>query len=149
MKKAKEAVSETKNAGGNEAQAKAEAAAKKTVSRIVGKIKAIENPSHGTGTTVGTTIAKKAKKAVDDAKNANANNTADARKDNAETVALAKKNLSRILESIRKKTEYMDKEKKSLAATLAERSGTAIKAARTGNAEKLRAKLLGSIGDVL
>ena len=149
VKKAKEAVSEVKNASGNEAQTKAEAAAKKTVSRIAGKIKAIENPSHGTGTTVGTTIAEKAKKAVADAKNANANSTVDARKDNAETVALAKKKLSRILESIREKTENRDKEKKSLAATLAERSGTVIKATRTGNAEKLRAKLLGSLGDVL
>lgn len=149
VKKAKEAVSETKNAGGNEAQAKAEAAAKKTVSRIVGKIKAIENPSHGTGTTVGTTIAKKAKKAVDDVKTADENDTADARKGNAEEEALAKKKLSQILESIRKKTESRDKEKKSLAATLAERSGTAIKATRTGNAEKLRSKLLGSLGDAL
>lgn len=148
VKKAKEAVSEVKNASGNEAQTKAEAAAKKTVSRIVGKIKAIENPSHGTGTTVGTTIAEKAKKAVADAKNANANSTVDARKDNAEEEALAKKKLSRILESIRKKTEDRDKGKKSLAATLAERSGTAIEATRTGNAEKLRAKLLGSLGDV-
>lgn len=147
VKKAKEAVSETKNAGGNEAQAKAEAAAKKTVSRIVGKIKAIENPSHGTGTTVGTTIAKKAKNAVDDVKTADGNDTADARKGNTEKEALAKKKLSQILESIREKTENRDKERKSLAATLAERSGTAIKATRTGNAEKLRAKLLGSLGD--
>lgn len=149
VKKAKEAVSEAKNAGGNGAQAKAEAAAKKTVSRIVGKIKAIENPSHGTGTTVGTTIAEKAKKAVDNAKEADGNGTVDARKDNAEEEALAKKKLSRILESIREKTEDRDKEKKSLAATLAERSGTAIEATRSGNAEKLRAKLLGSLGDVL
>lgn len=147
VKKAKEAVSEAKNANGNEAQAKAEAAAKKTVSRIVGKIKAIENPSHGTGTTVGTTIAKKAKNAVDDVKTADGNDTADARKGNTEKEALAKKKLSQILESIRKETESRDKEKKSLAATLAERSGTAIKATRTGNAEKLRAKLLGSLGD--
>lgn len=149
VKKAKEAVSEAKNADGNEAQAKAEATAKKTVSRIVGKIKAIENPSHGTGTTVGTTIAEKAKKAIDNAKKADGNDTVDVRKDNAEEEALAKKKLSRILESVRKKTENRDKEKKSLAATLAERSGTAIKATRTGNAEKLRAKLLGSLGDAL
>lgn len=147
-KKAEAAVSEAKNANGNEAQAKAEASAKKTVSRIVSKIKAIENPSHGTGTTVGTTIAEKAKKAVEEAKTADGNGTVDARKGNAEEEALAKK-LSRILESIREKTESRDKEKKSLAATLAERSGTAIKAARTGNAEKLRARLLGSLGDVL
>lgn len=149
VKKAKEAVSEAKNAGGNEAQAKAEAAAKKTVSRIVGKIKAIENPSHGTGTTVGTTIAEKAKKAVEEAKTADGNGTVDARKRNAEEEILAKKKLSRILESVRKKTENRDKGKKSLAATLAERSGTVIKATRTGNAEKLRAKLLGSLGGVL
>ena len=149
VKKAKEAVSEAKNADGNEAQAKAEASVKKTVSRIVSKIKAIENPSHRTGMTVGTTIVKKAEKAVADAKNANANSTVDARKDNAETVVLAKKKLSRILESIREKTESRDKEKKSLAATLAERSGTVIKATRTCNVEKLRAKLLGSLGDVL
>lgn len=149
VKKAKEAVSKAKNAGGNEAQAKAEATEKKTGSRIVSEIKAIENPSHGTGTTIGTTIAKKAEKAVADAKNANANSTIDARKDNAETAALAKKKLSRILESIREKTESRNKEKKSLAATFAERSGTAIKAARSGNAEKLRAKLLGSLGDTL
>lgn len=147
VKKAKEAVSGAKGTDENEAQAKAEAAAKKTVSRIVGKIKAIENPSHGTGTTVGTTIAKKAKKAVDNAKEADGNGTADARKGNAEEEALAKKKLSRILEAIREKTENRDKEKKSLAATLAERSGTAIKATRTGNAVKLRAKLLGSLGD--
>ena len=149
VKKAKEAVSEAKNANGNEAQEKAEAAAKKTVSRIVGKIKAIENPSHGTGTTVGTTIAERAKKAVEEAKTADGNGTVDARKNNAEEEALAKKKLSRILESIREKTEDRGKEKKSLAATLAERSGTVIKATRTGNAEKLRAKLLGSLGDVL
>lgn len=149
VKKAKEAVSEAKNAGGNGAQAKAEAAAKKTVSRIVGKIKAIENPSHGTGTTVGTTIAEKAKKAVEEAKTADGNGTVDARKSNAEEEILAKKKLSRILESIRKKTENRDKGKKSLAATLAERSGTVIKATRSGNAEKLRAKLLGSLGDTL
>ena len=149
VKKAKEAVSKAKNADGNEAQAKAEASAKKTVSRIVGKIKAIENPSHGTGTTVGTTIAKKAKKAVEDVKTADGNDTADARKGNTEKEALAKKKLSQILESIGKKTESRNKEKKSLAATLAERSGTAIKAAKTGNAEKLRAKLLGSLGDTL
>lgn len=149
VKKAKEAVSEAKNANGNEAQEKAEAAAKKTVSRIVGKIKAIENPSHGTGTTVGTTIAERAKKAVEEAKTADGNGTVDARKNNAEEEALAKKKLSRILESIREKTEDRGKEKKSLAATLAERSGTAIKAARTGNAEKLRARLLGSLGDTL
>ena len=149
VKKAEAAVSEAKNANGNEAQAKAEASAKKTVSRIVGKIKAIENPSHGTGTTVGTTIAEKAKKAVEEAKTADGNGTVDARKDNAESEVLAKKKLSRILESIREKTESRDKEKKSLAATLAERSGMAIKAARTGNAEKLRARLLGSLGDTL
>lgn len=149
VKKVKEAVSEAKNANGNEAQAKAEAAAKKTVSRIVSKIKAIENPSHGTGTTIGTTIAEKAKKAIDNAKEADGNGTVDVRKDNAEEEALAKKKLSRILESIREKTEDRDKRKKSLAATLAERSGTVIKATRTGNAEKLRAKLLGLIGDEL
>lgn len=149
VKKAKEAVSEAKNAGGNEAQAKAEAAAKKTVSRIVGKIKAIENPSHGTGTTVGTTIAEKVKKAAEEAKTADGNGTVDARKSNAEEEILAKKKLSRILESIRKKTENRDKGKKSLSATLAERSGTAIKATRTSNAEKLRAKLLSSLDDVL
>lgn len=149
VKKAKEAVSEAKGANGNEAKAKAEAAEKKTVSRIVGKIKAIENPSHGTGTTVGTTIAERAKKAVEEAKTADGNGTVDARKNNAEEEALEKKKLSRILESIREKTEDRGKEKKSLAATLAERSGTAIKAARTGNAEKLRARLLGSLGDTL
>lgn len=149
VKKAEAAVSKAKNANGNEAQAKAEASAKKTVSRIVSKIKAIENPSHGTGTTVGTTIAEKAKKAVEEAKTADGNGTVDARKGNAEKEDLAKKKLSRILESIREKTESRDKEKKSLAATLAERSGTAIKAVRTGNAEKLRARLLGSLGDTL
>lgn len=149
VKKAKEAVSEAKGANGNEAKAKAEAAEKKTVSRIVGKIKSIGNPSYKTGTNVGTTIAKKAEKAIADAKNANANSAVDARKDNAEEEVLAKKKLSRILESIKKKTENRDKEKKSLAATLAERSGTVIKATRTGNAEKLRAKLLGSLGGTL
>lgn len=149
VKKAEAAVSEAKNANGNEAQAKAEASAKKTVSRIVSKIKAIENPSHGTGTTVGTTIAEKVKKAVEEAKTADGNGTVDARKGNAEKEDLAKKKLSRILESIREKTESRDKEKKSLAATLTERSGTAIKAVRTGNAEKLRARLLGSLGDTL
>ena len=149
VKKAEAAVSKAKNAGGNEAQAKTEATEKKTVSRIVSEINAIENPSHGTGMTIGTTIAEKAEKAVADAKNANANNAVDARKDNAESEVLAKKKLNRILESIREKTESRDKEKKSLAATLAERSGTAIKAARTGNAEKLRARLLGSLGDTL
>lgn len=149
VKKAKESVSEAKNADGNEAQAKAEAAAKKTVSRIVGKIKSIGNPSHGTGTTIGTTIAEKAKKAVEDAKTADVNGTVDARKDNAEEEVLAKKKLSRILESLRKKTENKDKGRKSLSATLAERSGTAIKATRTSNAEKLRAKLLSSLDDVL
>lgn len=149
VKKAKEAVSEAKSADENEAQAKEEAAAKKTVSRIVSKIKSIENQSHETGTTIGTTIAEKAKKAVDNAKKADENGTVDARKDNAESEVLAKKKLSRILESIRKKTENRGKEKRSLAATLAERSGTAIKATRSGNAEKLRAKLLGSLGDTL
>ena len=149
MKKAEAAVRKAKDAGGNEAQAKAEATEKKIVSRIVSEINAIENPSHGTGTTIGTTIAEKAKKAVDEAKTADGNGTVDARKGNAEKEALAKKKLSRILESIREKTESRDKEKKPLAATIAERSGTAIKATRSGNAEKLRAKLLGSLGDTL
>lgn len=147
--KAKEAVSETKGANGNESQAKAEAAAKKTASRIVSEIKEIGNPSHKAGTTLGTTIAEKAEKAVNEVKNANVNGTADAREDKTEEEALAKKKLSRILESIREETESRDKAKKSLAATLAERSGTAIKAVRTGNAGKLRAKLLGSLGDAL
>lgn len=147
--KAKEAVSETKGANGNESQAKAEAAAKKTASRIVSEIKEIGNPSHKAGTTIGTTIVKKAEKAVNEAKNANVNGAADAREDKTEEEAIVKKKISRILESIREKTESRDKAKKSLAATLAERSGTAIKAVRTGNAGKLRAKLLGSLGDAL
>ena len=149
VKKAEAAVSKAKNAGGNEAQAKAEATEKKIVSRIVSEINAIENPSHGTGTTLGTTIAKKAEKTVNEVKNANVNGAADAREDKPEEEALTKKKLSRILESIREKTESRDKAKKSLATTLAERGGTVIKATRTGNAEKLRAKLLGSLGDVL
>ena len=148
-KKAKEAVSEAKGTDENETQAKEEADAKKTASRIVGKIKAIENSTRETGTTVGTTIAEKAEKAVEDAKNADRNGAVDARKDKAEAETLAKKKLSRILESIRRKTENSGNGEKSLAAALAERSGMAIKAARTGNAEKLRARLLGSLGDAL
>lgn len=147
--KTKNAIDEVKSADENEVKAKAGTVSKKTVSRIVSEIKAIGNPSHKAGTTIGTTIAKKAEKAVNETKNANVNGTADAREGKTEEEALAKKKLSRILESIREKTESRDKAKKSLAATLAERSGTAIKAVRTGNAEKLRAKLLGSLGDVL
>ena len=147
--KAKNAIDEVKSADENEVKAKAGTVSKKTASRIVSEIKAIGDPSHKAGTTIGTTIAKKAEKAVDDVKNANVNGAADAREDKTEEEAIVKKKISRILESIREKTESRDKAKKSLAATLAERSGTVIKAARTGNAEKLRAKLLGSLGDVL
>lgn len=147
--KAKNAIDEVKSADENEVKAKAGTVSKKTASRIVSEIKAIGNPSHKAGTTLGTTIAEKAEKAVNEAKNANVNGAADAREDKTEEEALAKKKLSRILESIREKTESRDKAKKSLAATLAERSGTAIEAARTGNAGKLRAKLLGSLGDAL
>ena len=149
VKKTKEAVDEAKNANGDESQAKAEAAAKKTASRIVSEIKEIGTPSHKAGTTIGTTIVKKAEKAVNEAKNANVNGAADAREDKTEEEAIVKKKISRILESIREKTESRDKAKKSLAAVLAERSGTVIKATRTGNAEKLRVKLLGSLGDAL
>lgn len=147
--KAKNAIDEVKSADENEVKAKAGTVSKKTASRIVSEIKAIGNPSHKAGTTIGTTIAKKAEKAVNEDKNANVNGTVDAREDKTEEEALAKKKLSRIIESIREETESRDKAKKSLAATLAERSETAIKAVRTGNAEKLRAKLLGSLGDAL
>lgn len=149
VKKAKEAVNEAKSADENEVKAKAETVSKKTASRIVSEIKAIGNPSYKTGTTIGTTIAKKAEKAVDGAKEADGNDAGDVREDKTEAENLAKKKLSRILESIREKTKNRGKGKKSLAAALAERSGTALEATRTGNAEKLRAKLLGSLDDAL
>ena len=145
-----------KNADEKYDKAETAALAKKKASPLIGKVKDERTISTKAGAFVGTTIVKKAeaavskaKKAVEEAETADGNGTVDARQDNAEEETLAKKNLSRILESIREKTESRDKEKKSLAATLAERSGTVIKATRTGNAEKLRARLLGSLGGTL